>query len=31
MTCGVGKGDATGIDDDAVLTAVDSSFIDNTL
>ena len=31
MTCCVGKGDATGIDDDAVLTAVDSSFIDNTL
>ena len=31
MACGVGEGDATGVDDDAVLTAVDSSFIDNTL
>jgi len=31
MTCGVGEGNATGVDDDAVLTAVDSSFIDNTL
>ena len=31
MTCGMGEGDATGVDDDAVLTAVDSSFIDNTL
>ena len=31
VACGVGEGDATCIDDDAVLTAVDSSFIDNTL
>ena len=31
MTCGMCEGNATGVDDDAVLTAVDSSFIDNTL
>ena len=31
MTCGVGEGNATGVDDDAVLTAVDTTFIDNTL
>ena len=31
VACGMCEGDATGVDDDAVLTAVDSSFIDNTL
>ena len=31
VACGMGEGDATGVDDDTILTAVDSSFIDNTL
>ncbi len=31
VACCVGEGDATGIDDDAILTAVDSSFINNIL
>ena len=31
MTCGVGEGDATGVDDDAVLAAVDASFVNDVL
>ena len=31
VACSVGEGDATGVDDDAVLTAVGTSFTDNTL
>lgn len=31
MPSGVREGDAPGVDDDAVLTAVDTTFIDNIL
>ena len=31
VACRVGEGDATGVDDDAVLTAVDASFVNDVL
>ena len=31
VACGMGEGDTSGVDDDAVLTAVDSSFVNDVL